>query len=55
VVRLSDLETQRCTIVHRAVKIGDIDELTEQLTATWHNLEQSIRPIDSAIISGASG
>ena len=28
-------------------KIHDIDELREQLTATWHNLEQSI--IDSAI------
>jgi len=28
-------------------KIHDIDKLREQLTATWHNLEQSI--IDSAI------
>ena len=28
-------------------KIRDIDELREQLTATWHNLKQSI--IDSAI------
>jgi len=33
-------------------KIHDIDELREQLTATWHNLEQLI--IDSAI-SGVSG
>jgi len=29
-------------------KIRDIDELREQLTALWHNLEQPI--IDSAII-----
>jgi len=28
-------------------KIRDTDELREQLTATWHNLEHSI--IDSAI------
>ena len=28
-------------------KIHDIDKLREQLTATWHNLKQSI--IDSAI------
>ena len=28
-------------------KIRDIDELREQLTATWYNLEQSI--IDSAV------
>jgi len=28
-------------------KISDIDELREQLTATWYNVEQSI--IDSAI------
>ena len=32
-------------LYHR--KIHDIDELREQLTATWHNLEQTI--IDSAI------
>jgi len=34
-------------------KIHDIDELREQLTATWHNLEQST--IDLAIDQWCKG